>query len=160
MDCSLPGSSVRGILWARILEWVARPSLRGSSRPRSQTRVSHMAGRFSTVWATGGEGEAISKWMGERLTPVCPKSSWYCHMTRSTDRHLLPDRAGKLRVGVTVAWVMAEGAVCCSATPSFGNWRVLVCNRYSIIYGCCVNDHMWADKIRLKQRKWVVLNRN
>ena len=31
MDCSLPGSSVRGILQARILEWVAMPSSRGSS---------------------------------------------------------------------------------------------------------------------------------
>ena len=28
MDCSLPGSSVHGILQARILEWVARPSSR------------------------------------------------------------------------------------------------------------------------------------
>ena len=32
MDCSLPGSSVNGILQARILEWVAMPSSRGSSR--------------------------------------------------------------------------------------------------------------------------------
>ena len=31
MDCSLPGSSVHGILQARILEWVAMPPLRGSS---------------------------------------------------------------------------------------------------------------------------------
>ena len=34
MDCSLPGSSVHGILQARILEWVAMPSSRGSSPPR------------------------------------------------------------------------------------------------------------------------------
>ena len=34
MDCSLPGSSVQGILQARTLEWVALPSSRGSSRPR------------------------------------------------------------------------------------------------------------------------------
>ena len=31
MDCSLPGSSVLGILQARILEWIATPSSRGSS---------------------------------------------------------------------------------------------------------------------------------
>ena len=31
MDCSSPGSSVRGILQARILEWVTMPSSRGSS---------------------------------------------------------------------------------------------------------------------------------
>ena len=35
MDCSLPGSSVRGILQARVLEWVAMPSPRGSSPPVS-----------------------------------------------------------------------------------------------------------------------------
>ena len=29
MDCSLPGTSVHGILQARILEWVAMPSSRG-----------------------------------------------------------------------------------------------------------------------------------
>ena len=34
MDCRLPDSSVRGILQARILEWVAMPSSRGSSQPR------------------------------------------------------------------------------------------------------------------------------
>ena len=39
MDCSLPGSSVHGILQARILEWVAIPSSRGSSQPGDQTQV-------------------------------------------------------------------------------------------------------------------------
>ena len=34
MDCILPGSSVYGILQARILEWVAVPFSRGSSQPR------------------------------------------------------------------------------------------------------------------------------
>ena len=34
MDHSLPGSSVPGIFQARILEWVALPSFRGSSQPR------------------------------------------------------------------------------------------------------------------------------
>ena len=40
MDCSSPGSSVRGILQARILEWVAISSSRESSRPRDWTWVS------------------------------------------------------------------------------------------------------------------------
>ena len=54
-DClwprSLPGSSVHGILQARRLEWVAIPFSRGSSRPRDQTQVSHILGRFFTVRA-------------------------------------------------------------------------------------------------------------
>ena len=51
-SCSLPGSSVHKILQARILEWVAIPSSRGSSWPRDQTRVSCIAGVFFTIWAT------------------------------------------------------------------------------------------------------------
>ena len=50
--CSPPGSSVHGIFQARILEWVAISSSRGSSRPRDWTWVSFIAGRFFTIWAT------------------------------------------------------------------------------------------------------------
>ena len=39
-----PGSSVHGILQARILEWVAIPFSRESSQPRDQTQVSRVAG--------------------------------------------------------------------------------------------------------------------
>ena len=52
MDHGRPVSSVKGILQARILEWVAVSSSRGSSWPRDLTRVSGIAGRFFTVWAT------------------------------------------------------------------------------------------------------------
>ena len=40
VDCSPPGSSAHGISKARILEWAAIFSSRGSSRPRDRTRVS------------------------------------------------------------------------------------------------------------------------
>ena len=40
------------ILQARILEWVAMPSCRGSSQPRDQIQVCHTEGRLFTVWAT------------------------------------------------------------------------------------------------------------
>ena len=40
IDCRPPGSSVHGILQARILEWVAMPSSRVSSQPGDQTHVS------------------------------------------------------------------------------------------------------------------------
>ena len=40
IHCSPPGSSVHGILQARILEWVAISSSRGSFQPRDQTHVS------------------------------------------------------------------------------------------------------------------------
>ena len=43
MDYSLPGSSVQGILQARILDWVAISSYRGSSQPRDQTHISYVS---------------------------------------------------------------------------------------------------------------------
>ena len=46
VDCSLPCSSVRGILQARILEWVAVPPSRGSFRLRSWTQVSWVVAYF------------------------------------------------------------------------------------------------------------------
>ena len=46
MDCSLPGSSVHGILQA--MEWVAIPFSRGSSPPRDRTCVSCIEGSFFT----------------------------------------------------------------------------------------------------------------
>ena len=52
MDCSLPGSSLHGILQARVLEWVAISFSRGSARPRDRTRVSCIPGRGFNLWAT------------------------------------------------------------------------------------------------------------
>ena len=51
MDCSLPGSSVHGILQAKILKWVAISSSRGSSRSRDQTHISYTGRRILYHWA-------------------------------------------------------------------------------------------------------------
>ena len=59
MDWSLPGFSGCGILQARILEWVAFPFSRKSSWPRDWTWVSHIAGRFLTIW---GARKALFHW--------------------------------------------------------------------------------------------------
>ena len=53
MDCSPPGSSVHGILQARILEWVAMPSSRGLSGPRDRTHIFCTAGGFFTAGPLG-----------------------------------------------------------------------------------------------------------
>ena len=55
MDCSPPGSSVHGILWARILEWVAVPSSRDPSEPGIKPMFftsSALAGGFITTSTT------------------------------------------------------------------------------------------------------------
>ena len=50
--CDPTDCTVHGILQARILEWVAVPFSRASSKPRDGTQVSHIAGGFLTSWAT------------------------------------------------------------------------------------------------------------
>ena len=52
MDYSLQGSSVHGILQARILDWIAIPFSRRYSRPRDRTQVYCIEGRFFTIWVT------------------------------------------------------------------------------------------------------------
>ena len=55
MNCNPPGSSVHGISQARILEWVAISSSRGSFWPMDQTLISYsscIAGRFFTTYTT------------------------------------------------------------------------------------------------------------
>ena len=55
MDCRPPGSTVHGILPARILEWVAL------LQRRDQTQVSCTSGRFFTIWATREALDSILK---------------------------------------------------------------------------------------------------
>ena len=78
LDCSPPSFSVHGILQARILEWVAIASSRGSSRPRDWTCVSYgpaLAGRFFTTSTTWQPlFHAFIKYISTHAprTPRCP----------------------------------------------------------------------------------------
>ena len=56
MDCNPPGSSVHGILQARILDWVAISFSRGPSPARDQTCISCTAGKPFPIWASREEG--------------------------------------------------------------------------------------------------------
>ena len=76
MDYSRPGSPVHGILQVRILEWVVMSFSRGSYRPRDQTRISCIAGRFFTDWATGGVSAYRVLPMG-KLTQAFSVQSFY-----------------------------------------------------------------------------------
>ena len=63
LDCCPPGSSVCGVLQARILEWVAISSSRGSSRPRGRTQISYV---FPAL--TGGFFTTSTTWEACRLS--------------------------------------------------------------------------------------------
>ena len=61
MDQGPHGSCVHIIFQTSILEWAAIPFSRGSSRPRYQTHVFHIAGRLFTIWTTR-ESSVHSTW--------------------------------------------------------------------------------------------------
>ena len=76
MDCSPPGSSVHGIIQARILEWVAISFSRESSQPRDQPKSfmsPALAGRFFTSNTTW---EALAQWIKVETedTKIIPSS--------------------------------------------------------------------------------------
>ena len=69
VDCSPPGSCVHGLLQARILEWVAMPSSRGSSWPRDHSCISCTACRFFTTEPPLKPHICITSWQieGEKV---------------------------------------------------------------------------------------------
>ena len=73
-----PGSTVHGILQARILEWVTMPSSRGSSRPETEPMVltsTALAGEFFTVSATLKSAEAFAR-SQTKIMASGPITSW------------------------------------------------------------------------------------
>ena len=78
MDCSLPGSPIRGIFQARILEWVGISPSKGSCQPRDWTHISCTASRFFT-------GEPWGKPIGIHISPLFWISFHLCHH-RATSR--------------------------------------------------------------------------
>ena len=96
MDCSPPGSSVLGILQARIQEWVAMPFSSGSLQPRDRTQVLCIAGRFFTIWAT----RKALKYITVQFSRSVVSDSWrpvkystpglpvHCQLTEFTQTHV------------------------------------------------------------------------
>ena len=92
VDCSPSGSSIRGILQARILEWTAISFSRGSYRPRDRTQVSCIGGIRFNLWAT--REAQIMKWKphienGRLKIPSTLKPKSYKNITNPTTRTYL-----------------------------------------------------------------------
>ena len=129
MDCSLPGSSVHGILRARILEWVAMPSSRESFQPRDWTWVSCIEGRLFTIWATR-EAPLLVKALTNPIMGPTPK---ICMVT------YLP-----IPLSLSPSYFLVPGSSCPGWTGSERQLRLLL--KYLFIYlaapglSCCVQD--------------------
>ena len=77
MDCSPPGSSIHRISQARILEWVTKPSSRGSFWPRDRTQVSCIVGGFFNQQSHLGNSR-ILEWV---VYPFSSGSFWLRNQT-------------------------------------------------------------------------------
>ena len=91
MDCSPPGSSVHGILQERILEWVAIPFSRGSSRPGIEPRTPTLQADTLPSKPAGNPRLTIRQITGKghstkRLTSA-PQSCQDCQKQRKSEKH-------------------------------------------------------------------------
>ena len=89
MDCSLPGSSVHGILQARILEWIAMPSSRGSTPLKDWTQVSCIADSFFTTTASWEVLNIV--YSVPYILPVVSHLANITYAFKQIDAHLLPE---------------------------------------------------------------------
>ena len=100
MDCSPPGSSVHGILQARILEWVAIPSCRGSFWPRHHTCIFYISciGRWvfttSTTWEALGSisptltaNRGTKRWLPSRIGTLMGNDFWALSVSAALTRN-------------------------------------------------------------------------
>ena len=102
-----------GILQARILEWIAMPSSRGSSQPRDRTQASHVAGGFFTTWAPmmyqklilGVCCIIISFNFNNHLLPtLLVKRQGFCFLTNCGKIHNIPFTILTLFFFFTIFW--------------------------------------------------------
>ena len=121
MDCSPPGSSVHGIIQARILEKVSISSSRASSQHRNKTHISCIGRWILYPWATwkapkslkvpGKDNVAVKQWLvrwkGERNTSEVTFVNWrfqlkhYCHLNCSLKNTSSSDSQKDVQSGLT-----------------------------------------------------------
>ena len=130
MDCSLAGFSVHGILWARILEWVAMPTSKRSFQLRDGSYVSSVScivSGFLTHWVTW-EAQEKALVMSDSLWPQISLSIEFLRQECWRDHHsllqgifLIPDLTQGIAGGVLATW--ATGKPMCERGAGGANNR-------------------------------------
>ena len=123
MDCSPPGSSVHGIFQARIPEQVAVPFFRGSSQSRDWTHVTHIVGRFLTIWATKGDA------MWDRISDLW----WMCNINKNQIFVMHSSLQFLSHVQIFVTWKKVWTAAC-QASPYVLLLRLILLLPHSLAY--------------------------
>ena len=147
MDCSPLGSSVHGILQARILEWVAIPFSRGASWPRNRTWGSCITGKFFTIWATReakGEKKRLQDQNWDKFVEANFASMWKCFLTKEMSG-LWGRRPGELASG----WSWGSGPrVAGRHAMTGGQWQGLG-QSWGVVLGQMITKFHYNHKILL-----------
>ena len=133
-DCSSPGSSVHGILQARILEKVASPFSRGSSQTRNQTRVSCITGSFFFFFL---------RTQFRRLKIQKAARRWLSHIRRVLWYWRLSNKE-RIRIILTGWWV--HGSV---------HFVIILCLTVPVIFKSLkVYVHPWQIQVNVWQNQY------
>ena len=100
MGCSLPGSSVRGISQASILEWVVISFSRGSSPPRDQSLTCIAGGFFTTEPPGKPQVKFYSPTTTTTTTTKEPHSSHYTSITKTALRYYILNSLDTISVNI------------------------------------------------------------
>ena len=167
MDCSSPGSSAFGIFQARILEWVAISSFRGSSQPRDQIHVFWIGKQILYHWTTWEAQDNFNtrytRYSEKAMAPHSSTLAWQIPWTEEPGRL---QSTGLLGVGHD--WVTSLSLF------TFMHWRrkwqptPVFLPGESQGQGSLVGCHLWGHtgRTRLKQlsvyqiliQYWVFMN--
>ena len=131
MDHSLPGSSVHGILQARILEWVAMPSSRGSSQPRDATRGSCIAGGFFICWDIR---EPLTNTVGEEKVEGKTNKTWGPTSLGCCSLGLYPYFMETEEGNKHVSWLLPHPLGCLQECDFSGFMRMIFLQVFSFRY--------------------------
>ena len=116
--CQAPLSM--GILQARILRWVAISSSRGSSQPRDQTQVSHIADRLFT---TEPPGKSLC-----RLLLLIKQQGNKTQVFSQNSHHLDFSSFGNLSKSLIYTWFPDFVSLFSTPSPAFIACRLLDCS--------------------------------
>ena len=128
MDCSPPGSSVHRILQAKLLEWVAISSCRGSSWPRDRIQSLVLAGRFFSPAVSGDQHKASKS---------SEKSSQRT-MSLATENLTL---SSPLSVFMWASHPAASKSSCCIHSSGSATW-----------------SDTWWRRVRVLKETWLAVN--
>ena len=128
VGCSPSGSSVQGILQARVLEWVAISSSRGSSQPRDRTCVSRIAGSQTMVELMKIMVTSFRKSHAHTATLIDPNP--YSRpppthtSTRDSQTHTGMSGTVSFVVTAPFSWVLVCTRFCCALQESISQFSI------------------------------------